>query len=294
MRLILWAFLGVPFDLGVTKARGTLFAPKKLREFSQRYPYKLSPETKLPAGWYDVDREYALLKNITLGDAGDTWLLPGESFKQIFTRISKAVKKIVSKPSFPVIIGGDHSITFPIVKSFSDAPMGIIWIDAHSDFDKLIKNVENNHSNVLRKISQLPFITDITWIGARGLFARQEYDDREEFQKLKVITPGNFRKQGPSEIVDKIEEDKRYYVSIDIDVLDPTWAPGTGAPLAGGLTDEELFALLMALGSKRNIIGFDLVEINPMMDVSNKTVLTAIKLILYFLDAIFKRKTSTS
>jgi len=278
-------FLGVPFDHGNTSAPGARYGPKALRNASAAdFHYSLDFTSQKPTGWYDNGWDRPILQGVTMADAGDIFLFAGESTQRIFEKIREAVEGVLTRNSFPAIIGGDHSVTYPILEAYK-TDVDIIHIDAHSDFASYYPEVENHHGNVMTRVLQLPHVGQFYQIGVRGTTPSRQAKSNP--RAALEVSPRHMRQIGIAGVLEQIPKTGQYYVSFDIDALDPTLAPGTSTPMLGGLRYEETKELLWAIGLNRHCIGFDLVEVNPLKDTNDITSDVAVDLLLTFLAAHF-------
>jgi agmatinase len=184
------------------------------------------------------------------------------------------------------VLGGDHSITYPILAAF-EGPVAVIQIDAHPDLAEYTAGEEHHHGNFMSRALSLPQVTDVYQVGLRGTTVAPQGQIRGKVGM--VLTPKGLRALGVEAFVAALPDASSYYVTFDIDSLDPIYAPGTSTPVPGGLTFEEAKDLLVAIGSSRRCVGFDLVEVNPQRDTNDHTAIAAIELLLAFLGAHFKR-----
>lgn len=262
--------LPVPYEEGTYWRKGTKEGPEailreaaKVREFSltarRRNPYRLS-DIQVPG---PAIEPYSALNSLA--------------------NIERSVDAIVDRGHAPLVVGGDHSITLPVIRSLAKAygtgQFGIIHFDAHSDTFDAVDGFEFHHGAPFRHIVEEGLVAPnaIHQFGIRG-FVRGEglvYADRKD---IAYILMEEFRSQGCS-LADYLIPDMPYYVSLDIDAVDPAFAPGTGTPLPGGFTSGEMLGLLRQLAAYR-IIGMDLVEVAPVYDSSNITVLLAAHLLI--------------
>lgn len=273
------AFLGVPLDSTTNDRPGSRFGPLAIRDVSMRY------QQNNWGGWLDLERGQQILRNVTLADCGDVDIRVVDLAVN-FSKITQSVRHILNQRAFPVLVGGDHAITFPAVQAYSQ-PLNIVYFDAHLDFTDEYKGVRLSHDNPLRRVSELPFVRGVTIIGVRGVlsWANPYWEARE---KGALIIPSlELHKDGIDSALSRIPVLGDTYVSIDIDVLDPAVAPGTGYPEPGGISYYELKQALLNIGGRAKVIGFDLVEVSPNFDPSQRTTRTAARLILDFLGAIF-------
>lgn len=281
-------FLGVPYDYGNTSAPGARYGPKALRNASAAdFRYTLDFANQKPQGWYDNGWSRPILQGVTMADAGDIFIFPGESTQRIFEKITEVVEAVLARNSFPAILGGDHSITYPVLGAYK-TDVDVIHIDAHSDFASYYPELENHHGNVMTRVLQLPHVGRFYQIGLRGTTPYRE--GRSNPRAALEISPRCLRQIGIEGVLEQIPKTGQYYVTFDIDALDPILAPGTSTPMPGGLGYEETKELLWAIGVNRRCIGFDLVEVNPEKDTNNITSDVAIDLLLTFLAAHFASK----
>jgi agmatinase len=236
-------------------------------------------------GWLDIERRERILEGVTISDWGDIRFKYGESVETIFNRAADVILDVVSRGSFPLLIGGDHSVTFPAIKCLqSQHELAVIWLDAHTDFAEITPGAHINHANVARRIADLPNVLKLIHIGYRGY----ALDEDGEFAGEKVIriTPSDARQKGMDYVLQAVPEGIPCYISIDIDALDPIYAPGTSTPVPGGFSPDQMKSMLRLLGSRRRIAGLDLVEVNPDRDIGAITSRIACQLLLVALGAI--------
>ncbi|MBI4641072.1 MAG: agmatinase [Candidatus Tectomicrobia bacterium] len=288
------AFLGIPFDQATTARAGTRYGPKGVRDASMSYSWPPGTrEEEMAKGWFDVEKGYYVLGGKTMADCGDVDIRPEDMMKN-YDRMTQAVEKVLKTGVFPVIVGGDHALTFPVVRAFQikGYDLNIVHFDTHLDFTDENRGVRYSHGNPLRRAFELPFVKHITSIGIRGALRRiQSYKEAVEMG-VNIITAEQFLKMGPKEAIATIPEADHYYVTLDIDVMDPALAPGTGTPEPGGLNYYQFKDGLLELTKSKQgkIVGFDLVEVAPPYDWVDTTSRVAARLILDFLGAIFPTK----
>ena len=280
------AFIGVPFDQGTLGRPGARYGPDGIRDAPRAYAYvdHFGRQTEAE-GYFDLDAGDEMLRGVTMSDCGNVAILPSEVTGN-FDRVTRAVAKIVDRGSFPVVVGGDHAITFPAVRGLARySPLDIVHFDAHLDYTHDYHGSLYTHGSPIRRCRELPFVGRITSVGVRTA-RRKPYEESQRDGSL-VITTNRFRELGPQGVLDRIPRSENLYLTIDIDVMDPGQAPGTGTPEAGGLRYEELRDCLTALAGRDNLVGLDLVEVAPPYDSSGITVLAAARLIIDVLAARF-------
>ena len=259
--------------------------PRASREFSTRFAFG---ERGLAInGYWDIETKKRYLGDTSIVDCGDHDILY-TCLKETFDAISDNVKKILDRKAFPVVIGGDHSITFPSVRAFSQmGPLNILHFDAHLDYNDVVCGVKYANGNPLKRLSELPFVDRVVQVGMRGIRAREDaYADSADRGNL-IVTASQVRKEGVEAIIDRFPKGNNCYATVDIDVLDPSIAPGTGAPCPDGLLYRELKELLKGVANSGKVVGLDLVEVNPLIDPTGLTASVATMTILEFLAAIF-------
>jgi agmatinase len=282
--------LGVPWEGAVTwgSYTGCELAPKTIRQASARYTGYL-PELE------DID----VFSHLTLGDYGDVDVVPADTI-ETYRRIEAKVKDIFSAGKFPVVLGGDHGITYPIMKALSEnvnGKVGIIHFDAHFDNREIFGDEPYARCCPLARISELPNVkTDsIVHFGIRG--PRNSPQDGAYAKKIgaKVVTITDIRRGNLEQLVDEAYQaassgTEAVYVTVCSDVLDIAFNPG-GPIDANGLTSYELLTALYSLALK-GIDGFDVVEIYPPSDPNGTSSHMANWMILYVLAGLAHRKLS--
>jgi agmatinase len=273
-----FAVLGVPFDEGTWGQPGERYGPRDMRENSQEYAHDLTE------GFYYIDGDRTVLKGKRWADVGDVIVYPTVP-EQTDAKITEAVKKILAKRALPIILGGDHSITFPIVRAY-DIPLTIVHIDAHLDTWNGAKGNLDHASWVLR-VAKLPTVKNITQLGMRGIANDLEAAGNARALHTKIVTSEEIHRHGVSAAIEAIPQSENIYVTFDVDSMDPTLAPGTGTLEPGGLNFAEIDDLLRAIPTKGKLVGLDIVEVNPYRDPSGRTAQTAIRLMVDLLGAAF-------
>ena len=280
-------FLGIPYDVGNSWRPGTRFGPREIRNYSTRYSGWGGSQQK---GYWDINQNKRFLEDISMSDCGDVDVAyyDIERNRKIITQ---TVKKILKAGTFPVVIGGDHSITYPCICAFEDfKSLDIIQIDAHLDWIDEVDGIRYANGSPMRRSMELDFTNKMVQLGIRCIRSRESDYNFAKSQGSQIFTRQDIRQKGIDEIVKKLSPLGNVYVSIDIDGLDPSIAPGTGSPTVDGLLYYEVINLLKGITKKSNVVGFDIVEVNPMVDLSGQTCLLATTLILEFLGMIFDQK----
>lgn len=271
------AFLGVPLDATTNDRPGSRAGPGAIREASMRW----QPEE---GGWLDVETGQTLLQGVSLADAGDVDIRVVD-LAENFQRITRAVQTILQAGAFPVLVGGDHAITFPAVRAFAPRPLWVVHFDAHLDFTDNYRGVRYSHDNPLRRVRELPFVRGIVSLGVRGMLTyTPPYWEARELGVV-MVPAAQFHRRGVEAALKGLPPLGDFYVSVDIDVLDPAVAPGTGYPEPGGLSYPQLKEALQRVATLGRPVGMDLTEVSPGFDPSGRTARTAAYLLLDFLGA---------
>jgi agmatinase len=279
-----FTFLGIPFDALTTGSAGARFGPASIRASSGGIRYRLDPNRFTPLGFYDYASGRKLLENIELSDAGDVFSAPGETVEVFFERISAVVSQISEAGSIPLIMGGDHSITWPVIRTLPHPELGIIHFDAHTDLGETMPGIALHHGSVFTHVlEKLEYVSPLVQLGLRGMI------DASEHQELKDLTQfgmDQIRSMSAEEMLAQIPDDRPYYLSIDIDVVDPAFAPSTGTPVPNGMHPHELKSLVHSFARKRELIAVDVVEVGHCTEASDGTAGLALELLMTAADGI--------
>lgn len=260
---------GIPFD-GTTSYRpGTRFGPSHVRAESEGI------ETYSP--YLDMD-----LEDYSIHDAGDLYFPLGEVNK-VLDIIEDYTDQLIGDGKLPVMIGGEHLVSLPVVKSVFKKynNLHIVHLDAHADVREDYMGQPLSHATVIRRIADFIKPANIHQYGIRS-------GERSEFMWSKANTDFNPFTLEAIKHLQKVIGDVPVYVTIDLDVLDPSIFPGTGTPEAGGVTYKELIKALVSLSSL-NIVGADIVELSPHYDHSGMSTAVACKTLRELTLAVLKK-----
>ena len=280
------AFLGVPFDAGTPQPgnhTGQAAGPEAARR-SSRDQFAYGAGASL--GWHDVEVGRDRLVGVTMADVGDV-VIQGSQLRANFDRMTEAVRRIVGSGALPVAVGGDHSISFPLVRGME--PVGeidVVYLDAHADFLDEVDGSRFSGASEMRRIRELPFVRSVTALGIRNV-DRAELDGMKEMGVRWATARELIEDRGADAVADLVPHSQRIYVSIDLDVLDISLTPGHTLPEPGGLSYRQLHAVLDRIARQGKVVGFDVVELNPALDAGEVTARTAAWLITHFLSEIF-------
>ena len=273
------AFIGMPFDQGTLGRPGARYGPDALRDAPRAYSYSDPYGAGGYAdGFFDADAGDELLRGVTMADCGNVRVTPSDVTHN-FSRLADTVSRIAQRGALPVILGGDHAITFPAVAGLAQfAPLDIVHFDAHLDYAHHYNGAMLTHGSPLRRCRELEHVGRITSVGIRSV-RRAPYEEAVRDGNT-FITARQFRERGPEQVAGDIiaAAGPNLYLTFDVDALDPTQAPGTGTPKIGGLFYEETRRCLTALAGGVNLVAFDIVEVAPPYDVSDLTAQVAARL----------------
>lgn len=262
---------GMPMDYTVSFRPGSRFGPTRIREVS------IGLEEYSPY----LDKS---LEDITYFDAGDLPLPFGNAARSL-DMIGDYVRGLLADQKFPIGLGGEHLVSWPVIREvYAKYPdLAIIHIDAHADLREQYEGEPLSHSTPIRKAAELIGGKNVYQFGIRS-------GTREEFHYARHnLNLFPFEVLEPLKSVLPQLAGRPVYLTIDIDVLDPSAAPGTGTAEAGGITSKELLATIHALAaSDVNIVGADVVEVAPVYDHSEQTQIVASKLIREILLGLVK------
>jgi len=250
--------IGVPFDEKSSFIRGAAAGPGAIRRVSTGKTYNADTELEV-----DLAEETVL---VDLGDVDTS----GDADKT-FGEIEKTVAEVVNRGAIPIILGGDHSITYPAVKGMASRfkCLDILHLDAHPDMYEELYGDRLSHACPLARILEDGLVKQLVQVGQRSFTPEQ----RKLARKYGVKTIEAWKVSD-----DLILEFKNpLYISLDLDAFDPAFAPGVSHHEPGGLTSRQVFNLIHHL--RATIVGFDLVELNPARDVSDITAALAFKLL---------------
>ncbi|WP_197380379.1 agmatinase [Mycolicibacterium mengxianglii] len=260
--------VGVPFDSGVSYRPGARFGPSHVRESSRLIrPYNPG----LDVSPFDIAQ---------VVDAGDIAANPFNINEAIET-IEAAALDLTAGGARLVTIGGDHTIALPLLRAAANrhGPVALVHFDAHLDTWDTYFGAEYTHGTPFRRAVEEGILDTeaLSHVGIRGpLYGKKDLEDDRRFG-FGIVTSSDVYYQGVREVVDKLRQrlgNRPVYVSIDIDVLDPAHAPGTGTPEAGGVTSRELLEIVRGFRGL-NVIGADVVEVAPAYDHAQLTGVAA-------------------
>ncbi|WP_147108150.1 agmatinase [Nesterenkonia populi] len=276
------AVVGIPFDTGVSFRPGARFGPTHVRDSSRLLrPYNPAQGVS-PFGVQQV------------ADAGDIVANPFD-LDEALEQISAGASELLKRAGRVVTIGGDHTIAYPLLKTMYEkhGPVAVLHADAHLDTWDSYFGAPVTHGTPFRRASEAGFIdlTASAHLGIRGPLYGEHDLEEDERLGFEVTTTEFVEEHGVPAAVKRLRDrvgDRPVYVSIDIDVLDPAHAPGTGTPDAGGLTTREMLRIIRSL-TDLNIVGADVVEVSPPYDHAQLTGIAAAHVVYELISAMAPR-----
>ena len=277
------AVLGIPFDSGVSYRPGARFGPSHIRESSRL----LRP--------YNPVLQVQVFARQQVVDAGDLAVNPF-SIDDAISTIERGARSLLERTKFVLTLGGDHTVALPMLRAVSavHGPVAVVHFDAHLDTWDTYFGAAYTHGTPFRRASEEGLLdrTGCLHVGIRGpLYTDADLTQDTELG-FQVIAAPDVEHLGVTGMVESIRQrvgDRPVYVSVDIDVLDPAHAPGTGTPEAGGLSSRELLATLRSF-VRLNLVGADIVEVAPAYDHAQITGIAAAHVGYELLSALAARK----
>ena len=269
------ALVGVPFDGGTTYRPGPRFGPRNVRA-----------QSAIIRPWNPVLKVNPFAKFRT-ADFGDLPVNP-LSIEDTFRRIEEEMRSLHEAGARCLCVGGDHSISLPLLRAVTKkhGPVSLIQFDAHNDLWDEYFGSKYSHGTPFRRAFEEGLLKDreVLQIGLRGQVYGEDDFDFARKHKVKMVTAEEFHEKGIALVEKHLRtfRGKPVYVTLDIDVVDPAYAPGTGTPQIGGLTSIQILGLVRALRGLR-IVGGDLVEVSPPYDTGEITSLLAANLLFEML-----------
>ncbi len=278
------AILGIPFDAGTSYRPGARFGPQSIRQASRHLRTQYHPS-------YDTEP----FVEQQVADAGDISCNPF-NIEEAVGQIQMAATEMLGKVDSIISLGGDHTIALPLLRAVNHfhGPVALVHFDAHLDTWDTYFGAPYTHGTPFRRAAEEKLFLDHAsmHVGIRGpLYSREDLDNDEELG-FKVVHCDEFQKEGLDHVASRIKErvgDNPMYLSIDIDVLDPAHAPGTGTPEIAGISSRELLGVLREFDGL-NIISADVVEVSPAYDHAELTSLAAATIVYEIINLLARSR----
>jgi len=286
------AIVGAPLDDGVSHRPGARFGPRAIRAASYHVGDVNSLQLGiLPFEWLDVV------------DAGDAPVTPA-NLERAHTVIRRKVADVAASGAIPIVLGGDHSITLPSAAAVAEAiaprRLGIVHFDAHADTAATTWGVLRSHGTPMRRLIESGAVAgrNFVQVGLRGYWPPPETLEWMEEQGLRCHFMTEIEERGAEAVVadaiaEALDGPDVIYLSVDIDVIDPGMAPGTGTPEPGGLLTRELLRAIRQVVLAVELVGMDVVEVSPPYDVSDVTAAAANRCVMEAISALAARRRSS-
>ena len=271
------------------KAKYVIYGIPYDKTSSFRYGSSKGPDAIRQASWnfesYNIINDIDFVE-IPTHDFGNIENIEQENPESMIETVSHQISKFVNEKKIPVGIGGEHSATAGIIKSFQKN-IHILLFDAHLDFRESYENEAYNHACTIRRIIDYLPIDHVHVVGVRSA-EKNEYQDAIE-KKLDFYDMNSVNKKGIEYIITQLQNklnNNPIYISIDIDAIDPGFAPGTGTPEPFGLLPKDILSFFDVFS--KSLIGFDIMEVNPLFD-HGQTASLAAKYVRYGIEKIHKK-----
>lgn len=284
--------IGAPYDAGASYRAGARFGPQAIR-ITDYLPH----DSSRPHLALRVDP----LKDLTVVDAGDVEM-PGVEGRQPLDRLETAVRDVAEAGAIPVILGGDHTITWPDVTGVAHAigwgRVAVIHFDAHADTGQFQFGSLIGHGLPMRRLIESGACRGDRFLqlGLRGYWPEPDVLQWMAEQRMRSFEMHEIGRRGLSACLDEAfeiatDDCDGVFLSVDIDVTDPGSAPGTGTPEPGGFTPRELLDTVRRIAVELPVVGMDVVEVSPPYDTSDVTAFLANRVVLEMLSGIAYRRT---
>ena len=282
------AIVGAPFDIGTTNRPGARFGPRSIRTSAYE------------SGTYHIDLDLEIFDHLTVVDAGDAHCPHGNT-DQSLANIRHRVHEVARRGIIPITLGGDHTITWPAATAVADVHgygnVGIVHFDAHADTADTIDGNLASHGTPMRRLIESGAIPGdrFVQVGLRGYWPPADTFDwmREQgmvWHTMQEIWDRGFKAVMDDAVSEALASADHLYISVDVDSLDPSFAPGTGTPEPGGIATSDILRIVRQLAREHNVVGMDVVEVAPAYDVSELTVNVAHRLVMEALGGIAARR----
>jgi agmatinase len=284
------AIVGAPYDEGVSARPGARFGPKAIRgaHFT----------TGLEA--WSIQSGVRPFEVLTVVDAGDAPVVPGRPERSLRV-IHEKVRRVARAGAIPIVLGGDHSITYPSVAAVArvhdPATVGVVHFDAHADTAADQWGSLIGHGQPMRRLIDEGWVAgpNFVQVGLRGYWPDEDTFAWMREQGLRWHTQIELEERGVEAVIDEaigeaLDGPDRVYLSVDIDVVDPGMAPGTGTPESGGMLGRELLRAIRRIVVAVDLVGMDVVEVSPPYDHAEVTSMLALNCVMEAISALAAKR----
>lgn len=283
---------GAPWEGTATGRTGTHLGPRAIRECDYLGTY---------VDRHHLDVRVSPFEHLKVADYGDCDVLIGQT-DRTYEEIKKFTAEILSGGATPIILGGDHGITWPVATAVADhyghGKVGIVHFDAHADTAPDMRGALAGHGTPMRRLIESGAVPgkNFVQVGLRGYWPEPPILEWMEENQMRTHFMAEIRKDGFDTVLERaldeaLDSADHLYISVDVDVADPAHAPGTGTPEPGGLTTVEVLRMVRRLAAEVGMVGMDVVEVSPPYDVGNNiTALFAHRVVLEAITGTAMRK----
>jgi agmatinase len=285
------AIVGAPFDEGVSSRPGARFGPRAIRMAPTAWGHEYAWSIQLDVEPFEV---------LTVVDAGDAPIVPTRPERALRV-IHEKVFRVASSGALPIVLGGDHSITFPsaaaVARHVWPRRVGIVHFDAHADTGADQWGNLYAHGQPMRRLLEEGWVAgrNFVQIGLRGYWPERETFAWMREQGLRWHTMVEIEERGAEAVIadavaEALDGPEVVYLSVDIDVVDPGTAPGTGTPEPGGILPREMLRAVRQIVGRVDLVGMDVVEVSPPYDQSEVTAMLAHRIVMEAISALAAKR----
>jgi agmatinase len=288
------AIVGAPLDEGTSSRPGARFGPRAIR---------MAPTTWGTDSAWSIQLDVEPYEHVKVVDAGDAPVVPTR-FERGLRVIHEKVFQVASAGPVPIVLGGDHSITYPSAAAVARAvwprKVGIVHFDAHADTGSDQWGNLYGHGEPMRRLIEEGWVAGANFvqIGLRGYWPERKTWDWMRRQGFRWHTMVEIEQRGSEAVIadaiaEALDGPECVYLSVDIDVVDPGMAPGTGTPESGGMLARELLRAVRQIVERVDLVGMDVVEVSPPYDQSEVTAILAHRTVMEAISALAARRASS-
>ena len=285
------AIVGAPFDEGVSARPGARFGPRAIR---------MAPTVWSNESAWSLQLGTAPYQKLRVVDAGDAPVVPSR-FERGLRVIHEKVFRVASAGPIPIVLGGDHAITYPsaaaVARAIWPRTLGVVHFDAHADTGADQWGNLYGHGTPMRRLIEEGWVAgkNFVQVGLRGYWPEEETLDWMREQGMRWHTMVEIEERGSEDVIDDaitqaLDGPEAIYLSVDIDVVDPGMAPGTGTPEAGGMLSRELLRAVRRIVGRVDLAGMDVVEVAPPYDHAEITALLAHRVVMEAISALAAKR----
>jgi agmatinase len=285
------AIVGAPLDDAVSSRPGARFGPRAIR---------MAPTTWGHGSAWSIQLGVEPYAGLTVVDAGDAPIVPARLDRGLRV-IHEKVFRVAGSGAIPIVLGGDHSITYPSAAAVSrhrhPRKVGIVHFDAHADTGAEQWGSLVGHGTPMRRLIEEGWVAgpNFVQVGLRGYWPERETFDWMSQQGLRWHTMVEIEERGAEAVVadaiaEALDGPDCIYLSVDIDVVDPGMAPGTGTPEAGGMLSRELLRAVRQIVGRVDLVGMDVVEVSPPYDHAEVTAALAHRCVMEAISALARKR----